>query len=258
MKKMKVIALVAALILALCVYAYLGELNEPHEEPRTNVVVCLVDIPENTTITADMVEVRSVLAESVLPNAVTDINAVVGMVMNSDMFAGEQILASRLVRMGDADTTSDSLSYIVEPGMRAVTIAVTQTSGLANLLRPGNMVDVIMYYELPEETEPTEAPAEGEEPEEEVEETEPVMIPHAGYLMQNIKILAVDQTLRRGAADVDGYVTVTLMVTPEQALDVSFMEQFYAVRLVLRSNLDEEEVIIEDVLLDTILGIEED
>ena len=79
MKKMKVIALLAALILAFCVYAYLGELNAPHEEPRMNVVVCVVDIPENTTITSEMVEVRSVLAESVLPNAVTDINSVVGM-----------------------------------------------------------------------------------------------------------------------------------------------------------------------------------
>lgn len=258
MKKMKVIALVAALVLAFCVYAYLGELNEPHEEPRTNVVVCLVDIPENTTITADMVELRSVLAESVLPNAVTDVNSVVGMVMNSDMFAGEQVLANRLVRLGDSDTTSDSLAYIVEPGMRAVTIAVNQTSGLASMLRPGNVVDIIMYYELPEETEPTEAPAEGEEETEPTEETEPPMVPHAGYLMQNIKILAVDQTLRRGAADPDGYATVTLMVTPEQALEVSFIEQYHSMRLILRSNLDEEEVIIEDIVLDTILGIEEE
>ena len=76
--------------------------------------------------------------------------------------------------------------------------------------------------------------------------------------MQNIKILAVDQNLRRGAADADGYATVTLMVTPEQALEVSFIEQYHALRLILRSNLDEEEAVIEDILLDTILGIEED
>ena len=88
MKKMKVIALVAALVLGFCVYKYMGELNKPHEEPRVNVVVCAVDIPENTTITAEMVKVVAVLEESVLPNAMRDVDSVVGMVMNSDMYAG--------------------------------------------------------------------------------------------------------------------------------------------------------------------------
>ena len=110
MKKMKVIALVAALVLGFCVYRYLGILNQPHEEPRTEVVVCNVDIPENTTITADMVSLQAVLTESVLPNAVTDLQSVIGMVMNSDMYAGEQVLSSRLVRLGAADAASDSLA----------------------------------------------------------------------------------------------------------------------------------------------------
>lgn len=233
MKKMKVIALVAALVLGFCVYKYMGELNKPTEVPRVNVVVCTVDIPENTTITADMVKTVAVLEESVLANAVTDINSVVGMVMNSDMYAGEQILSSRLVRLGATDAASNSLAYVVEPGMRAVTVAVGTTSGLENHIRPGNSVDVIMYYTN-----------------EEGEKNKNV----ADYLMQNITVLAVGNTLNKGSAAPEGYATVTLSVTPEQALDLSFVDHYLALRLVLRSSVDDEVVEIGEIVLDSIVG----
>lgn len=235
MKKMKVIALVAALVLGFCVYKYMGELNKPKEEPRVNVVVCAVDIPENTTITAEMVKVVAVLEESVLPNAVTDINSVVGLVMNSDMYAGEQVLASRLVRLGATDAASDSLAYIVEPGMRAVSVGVGLTSGVSNLIRPGNSVDVIMYY-----NQPGAYGAEGEAA--------------ASYLMQDIEVLAVDEIISKGSAAPEGYVTVTLMVTPEQALDLSFVEQYCSLRLILRSSVDEDVVEVGEIVLDSIVG----
>lgn len=254
MKKIKIIALLSALILGFCVYKYLGILNQPHEEPRTNVVVCLVDIPENTTITSDMVELRPILSESVLPNACTDLNSVVGMVMNSNMFAGEQVIANRLVRLGASDATSDSLAYVVEPGMRAITVNVSVSSGVANLLRPGNWVDVIAYYQIPEEEEEAEEEVNPDENQEETEPTEPEEIPMAKMLIQNVQILAVDANLRKGAADLDGYVTVTLHVTPEQALELGFTQQYWSLSLILRSSVDEEILPVEDVILDTILG----
>ena len=246
MKKMKIIALVAALVLGFCVYKYLGILNQPHEEPRTEVVVCNVDIPENTTITADMVSLQAVLTESVLPNAVTDLQSVIGMVMNSDMYAGEQVLSSRLVRLGAADAASDSLAYVVQSGMRAVTVNVSINSGVANMIRPGNHVDVVAYYTIPEET--TEAP----NPYAPTEETEPEEIPVAKMLLQNVTVLAVDNTIRKGASDEDGYVTVTLEVTPQQAVEVSYFEQNWALRLVLRSSVDEQVIEAEEVILDSI------
>ena len=237
MKKMKVIALVAALVLAFCVYKYLGEISKPKEEPRVNVVVCAVDIPENTTITADMLRIDAVLAESVLPNAVTDPEAVIGMVMNSDMYAGEQILPSRLVRLGASDAASDSLAYVIEPGMRAIRIGVNITTGMANMLRPGNSVDVVMYY--------SEVKTVGEEQ---------VETPKASYLMQDIEVLAVDTVINKGGVDVDGYATVTLMVTPEQALDISFVEANCGLRLVMRSSVDDEQVTVADVDLESLVG----
>ena len=237
MKKMKVIALVAALVLAFCVYKYLGVLSAPKEEPRVNVVVCAVDIPENTTITADMIKVEAVLAESVLPNAVTNPDEVIGLVMNSDMYAGEQVLPSRLVQLGATDASSDSLAYIIEPGQRAVTVGVSTITGLSNMIRPGNSVDVVMYY-----TEPTE------------EDTEAEDMAMASYLMQDIEVLAVDTLTRKGAAAIDGYGTVTLSVTPEQALEICFVEQNCGLRLVMRSSVDDEIVTVADVDMESLVG----
>jgi len=250
MKKIKIVALLAALVLGFCVYKYMGILNQPHEEPRTNVVVCAVDIPENTTITAEMVTVEAVLSESVLPNAMVDVNSVVGMVMNSDMFAGEQVIANRLVRLGAADATSDSLAYVVEPGMRAVTVNVSTSSGLAGMLRPGNHVDVIAYYSYPEETLPEED--QEDDNEEETEPTEPSEVQAAKLLLQNVQVLAVDNIVRKGAADPEGYTSVTLQLTPEQAVELSFTEQYWSLRLILRSSVDEDIVAAEEIILDDI------
>ena len=250
MKKIRMIALIAAVVLGFCVYKYMGVLNQPKEDPRTNVVVALVDIPENTTVTREMVTVQAVLSESVLPNACTDINSVVGMVMNSDMFAGEQVVSSRLVRLGAADATSDSLAYVVEPGMRAITIYVSTNSGMANMLRPGNWVDIIGFYAIPVEEEEVEEPVDGEE-----EESEPEEIQMTTMLLQNVQILAVDTTLRKGAADADGYATVTLHVTPQQAMDIAFTENYWSLRLILRSSIDEEIVEVADVNLDVLLDL---
>ena len=117
--------------------------------------------------------------------------------------------------------------------MRAVTVAVGTTSGLENHIRPGNSVDVIMYYTN-----------------EEGEKNENV----ADYLMQNITVLAVGNTLNKGSAAPEGYATVTLSVTPEQALDLSFVEHYLALRLILRSSVDEEVVEVGEIVLDSIIG----
>ena len=254
MKKIRMIALLAAVVLGFCVYKYMGVLNQPKEDPRTNVVVAVVDIPENTTVTAEMVTVKAVLSESVLPNACTDVNSVVGMVMNSDMFAGEQVVSSRLVRLGASDATSDSLAYVVGPGMRAITINVSINSGLANMLRPGNWVDVVAFYSIPEEEEEVEEDA-ADADEEETEPTEPEEIQMTTMLLQNVQILAVDTNLHKGAADVDGYATVTLHVTPQQAMDIAFTENYWSLRLILRSSIDEEIVEVADVNLDVLLDL---
>jgi Flp pilus assembly protein CpaB len=61
MKKIKIVALFLALITAGVLFWYLSRTGDkPVEPPKTDVVVALCDIPENTVITADMVGLSAI------------------------------------------------------------------------------------------------------------------------------------------------------------------------------------------------------
>jgi pilus assembly protein CpaB len=228
MKKIRIIALIAAVVAAVAVYKLLDVLSQPPETPRTDVVMAAADIPQNTVITADMVALQPVATEAVAADGFTSLDTVVGMVAKTEILAGEQVRSGRLVQMGEAaDTSSSTLAYVVEPGMRAVTIAVSETTGLDTMLKPGNRVDVIMNYSY------TAPAADG---------TADTTVTEARLLMENVSVLAVGTALGAEGVTPDvGYTSVTLMVTPEQALALSYGEYTSNLRLVLRSPLDTQE-----------------
>lgn len=240
MKKLKLAALLAAIIVGLGVYRFLQELQKPQEVPHTTVVVAAVDIPENTQITAEMLTLKSISDDSLLADYILDTESVVGMVMTSDVFAGEQITRARLVRVGETDADRNTLAYAVQPGMRAMTIFVDQDTGLVNFLKPGNRVDILTNYShedtrvvLNEETK-----------------LEYVQIPTTQLLAQNVTILAVGSvTDKTGAAE---YTTVTLEVTPADALNINAVDWWGNLRLLLRSPLDEEVIEIQQVTEKTV------
>ena len=227
MKKLKLIALFAAVIVGLGLYRFLQELNKPQETPHTMVVVAAMNIPENTRITAEMVTLRSISDDSLPENYMVDTESVIGMVMTGDVYAGEQIIRDRLVRIGDTDTDRNTLAYAVTPGMRAMTIFVDQASGLENFLKPGNRVDVIANFIH----ETTRAVLNKEE------ELEWVQVSTTQLLAQNVQILAVETTMSKSGAE--EYATVTLEVTPQDAMNISAVSWWGNLRLLLRSPLDD-------------------
>lgn len=235
MKKLKLAALFAAVLVGLGLYRFLQELKTPQEAPHTSVVVAAVDIPENTQITAEMVTLRSISDDSLLENYILDTESVIGMVLTSDIYAGEQITRARLVRLGEDDSAKKTLAYALHPGMRAITIFVDQDTGLVNFLKPGNRVDVLSNYSH----EDTRVVLN------EDYKLEYVQIPTTQLLAQNVTILAVGSVMdKNGAAE---YTTVTLEVTPEDALNINAVDWWGNLRLLLRSPLDDSIIEIERV-----------
>lgn len=229
MKKVKITALIAALIVGIGIYFFLKEIGKPQETPRTEVVVAAVDIPENTLITAEMLELRPVATEALLENHLLDVKSAVGMISSGDIYAGEQIISDRLVRTGEAGADSNTLAYLVDNGMRAITLSVNSVTGLENMLKPGNRVDLILTYS----EEMTS------------EDGQKTKLFASRFLMQNKKILAVSSSLgKEGAKE---YTTVTLETTPEDTLSISFAECVGVIRLVLRSPIDNTVVDIGEV-----------
>ena len=250
MKKLKLAALLAAVIVGLGLYQFLQELKKPQEAPHTTVVIASVDIPENTRITPEMVALKSISNDSLLDHYLTDTESVVGMVVTSDVYAGEQIIRDRLVRVGEAEFANQTLAYAVKPDMRAITIFVDQDTGLVNFLKPGNRVDILANYshtEKPENEEETDVSEDG------TEETQPVkevVVPTTQLLAQNINILAVGSVMNKnGAAE---YTTVTLEVTIEDAMNINAVAWWGDIRLLLRSPLDDTIIEIAPVTQNTI------
>ncbi len=236
MKRLKLIALLSAVVVGLTLYQFLQEMKEPRQTPHTTVVVAAVDIPENTQITAEMVTLQSISDDSLLPHYMLDTESVIGKIVTGNIYAGEQIIRERLVGIGETDADRKTLAYALEPGMRAMTIFVDQDTGLANFLKPGNRVDIVGNYSH-EETRPVLN---------DESKLEWVQVPTSQLLVQNVSILAVGTvTDKMGSAE---YTTVTLQGTPQDAMDLSAVSWWGDLQLLLRSPLDDE--IVEMELVD--------
>lgn len=236
MKKVKVLALMTAVIAAVLLYNYLNMISERAavaEVVKTGVLTASVNIPPNTTITADMVEITELPVEAVHKEAVVREAAAVGKFSKYEITAGEQVLSTKLISP-DGGGGDGTLAYEIEPGMRAISVDVGNLSGLVGMLRPKNTVDILLQYQL-EKEEGAQTP----------EREEKEMEDYTAMIAENITILAVDDVLsQEGKAKNSetgiSYTTITLQVTPRQAMDISMSEVKGKLRMILRSPLDKE------------------
>lgn len=165
------------------------EAVEAEKRQGVQVVVAAVDIAFGQRISADNVKTVGWPRDSIPDGVFNDPAEVVGKIANQKVVAGEAILKSRAV--GQAG--GSSLAALIEPTKRAVTVRVNDVIGVAGFLLPGNRVDVLATREMERNRAQTRT------------------------LLQNVKVLAVDQT---AAPEKDKPVVVravTLEVDPKQA-----------------------------------------
>ena len=265
MKKIVLFALIAALCAGALLYFYLGNLEQQKEVKieYENVIVATTNIPAYTPITTDMVTIRQVPLGTAHPLAARTLEEVVGYVTESETLEGEQLLPPKLKQLGQ---TESGLSYIIPEGMRAVTIPVDEVTGVAGFLQRGDYVDVITnvatsYSPTPVEqgqtdaaqTEPAEA--DGTTPAVQTGTTERATTLVAA---QNVRIAALGTSLTNGSGtNADGaisYGTITLFLTPEEAMRVLHASRSGAVMIILRASGDHDEntelPVINDMLLE--------
>lgn len=248
MKKVVLFAVIAALCAGALLYFYLGKL-EAQKEVKVdyeNVVVASQDIPAFTVITAEMVTFQQVPAGYSHPQAARTFDEVIGYVTKSDVIAGEEIFTSKLKQFGE---TNSGLSYMVPQGMRAITVSVDEFSGVAGFIQRGDYVDVLAFTtvtvygnaakEAYREKVGTAPPAEIEE------STESASI----VVAQNICVGAIGTTFANNATDAGTpYMSVTLFVTPEDAMRILQGEKNGVLKLILRASGDHERNLEEPML----------
>jgi pilus assembly protein CpaB len=111
---------------------------------RTKAVVAKQTIPAQTTLTADLIELRDVPPDAVQPNAQTNLQDVVGKALLVPVANGQQILAPFLANADAPDIRK--LSDTVPAGKRAMSVNFTEQNTAGGLVQPGDSVDVIGVF----------------------------------------------------------------------------------------------------------------
>lgn len=148
------------------------------------------------------------------------ISQIVGAVVRRRLDQGMTIPRDAVVKPGD----SGFLAAVLQPGMQAITIGVTAVSGAGGLIYPGDRVDVILTqtFAPSADTGPNDPHRFGAEP-----------------VVQNVRVLAIDQQLQTNASPTTGKLaqTVTVEVSPQQAEGVVLAEKLGDLSLSIRSLL---------------------
>ncbi len=129
------------------VYSFLQEQKAEIIKPyggMMNVVVATEDIKEFTNVLDTMVEVQQKPQSFVEPEAVKNPEDIIGHIAAAPIKKGEQILFTKLLQPGP----ETGISLQIQPTKRAITIPVSEYSGVARLIRPGDRVDIIASVDI--------------------------------------------------------------------------------------------------------------
>lgn len=224
MKRIRIIAAISAVATALAVYLYLSSVQKPVDIERAPVVLAMAKIAAGQEIKAEMVEVKDLPVEAIHLQAARSADEVVGRIASAQIEPGEQMMIPRFFKAGES---SNTLAYAVEKGKRAFTVAVDAVSGIAGLVKPRDHVDVLIIVGVSQGSlQPQEAQ---------------IVTTYSEILLQDILVLATNQAMQEGGVtDGAAVETVTLSVTPDQAVQLNLAASEGKIRLVLRSPVDTE------------------
>ena len=190
------------------------------------VVIAKQDIPERTIIKDNMLKVVDMPADVVPAEAVRDISEITGNPTSVDIQQGD-ILTTRKIY---TDVRMAGFAGTIPPNCRAVSVAITDITGVSGFAKPGDYVDVMVVSGT------RESGLRGE------------------ILLQNVQLLAINRTAGSAAAEAgkksadskndggdgtikgsnDAMATATLALPLDEALKVATASQKGTIYLVLR------------------------
>lgn len=172
------------------------------------VVAAALSIPYGTKVQERQLRWISLEPQDVPEAAVTELAEAEGKVATVDIEPGELLLSTRLADHAGGST----LAALVKESMRAITIRVDDVVGVAGFLLPGNYVDVVSSrMDVKTRRAVTET------------------------VLNNLKVLAVDQTASADSSEPVIVRAVTLEVTPAQSEVLVKAKQEGAIQLTLRN-----------------------
>jgi len=194
-------------------------------EPQgTKVLVAKVPLPTGVFVQEDQLQWQIWPGDSVPDSYYTEEEIqpkdLTGAVVRRGFTAGEPITPTRVIRPGDRGF----LAAVLRPGFRAIALRVNATSGVSGLVFPGDRIDIILTHMITDRTGP-------EAVERRASET----------VLENVRVLAIDQTVDENAQEPTYANNFTLEVTPKQAEMLSVVRELGALSISLRSLAKDEQ-----------------
>jgi pilus assembly protein CpaB len=148
-------------------------------------------------------------------------DAFAGWVAKNTIAGGEPITESKIIAPGNRGF----LAAVLRPGMRAISIPVTITSGISGFIFPGDEVDLLVTYAVPSAT--------GDDKDKDKKSTYDHKA--AETVLRTVRVVAIDQRLESKAGEAVVAHTATFEVTPKQSEAIALASEIGKVALTLRS-----------------------
>ncbi len=235
MDKKKLMLLLGALVIAigtalaartLFTGASAPEAEAAQQVPKgPKVLVAQRALPIGTIITADSISFqqwpKEMIQDAYFLDGEADMSKLLGTVVRFNVTAGQPVTQGALVSPGDRGFLAAALGA----GMRAVTIPVSQKTGVGGFVFPGDHVDLVL-------TQSVKSTDQGDS------------LKASETILKNIRVLATDQSTEtetvEGKTVVRAFRTVTIEVTPRIAEKVAVAQTIGTLSLSLRALADNQ------------------
>ncbi len=213
------LALVFSVSAAMGVYLFTRQPAAKPQVEMVSVVVAAAPVQRGVTLSTEMLTRRDWPKEFVPEGALRELEEAVGRTVWIPLVTNDVVVEPKLATKG----SGRGMASLIPPGMRAVTIQTPNVAtGVAGFVLPGNKVDVLWTMSQVAHDDQTGGGS-------------------TATLLQNIEILAVDQTIEmpnENKVDPRDLRSVTLLVSPTDASKLDLAQNRGTLRLSLRNPED--------------------
>ncbi len=234
-----VVALAAAGLTAYLIQSYLADQRQPPPEQRPEATIASIDVlvaerdlPAGTVLNPEAFRWQPWPKKAVNENYIQrkegsdPIKDLTGAAVKRIITAGDPIIRTKLV----TPDTPGFLAGVLPPGTRAISIPINAADAGSGFILPGNLVDLVLTQVH------TVKLTSGQQAKRTVSET----------IMENLRILAIDQSVDDGGTAARIGKTVTVGVSPKEAELITVAKRMGTLSLLLRSLTEPEGTVAAD------------
>ena len=247
----KVSFLISILVSVICIFIIMTYVNDVDmrikgEYELVPVLRAVQDIPKLSILQDNMVESHMVPKKYAEPGAIQSKLDIRGKIADLPIKQFETISTGKIV----IPNRKTGLSFQLESGRRAITIAVNDVTGVAGLIRPFDRVDILLITR---------------------HGNSDVQDKRINLLYQDVLILATGENLGTGVpsstekdeitdaikfVDPDNkrYMNVTLSVTPKQAMGLVLLQESAQLHFALRPAYSSKNVNVDPLNIEDVTG----